>query len=112
MKIKSKIWLEQEGYPVFGSFRAAVLHAVQKAGSINKAAELLNVSYRKVWGHISAMESRLHQPLLIKNKGGRGGGGAVLTEYACELLEKFQEAENQIKGFADSCSRKVFGKNG
>jgi molybdate transport system regulatory protein len=111
VEIKSRIWLEQDGLPVFGSFRARVLKAIRETGSINKAAGALGVSYRKVWGHLRAMEERLPQPLLVKNKGGKGGGGARLTDYAVELLNLFNHVELQIRQFTDNFDLEAFSKN-
>ena len=90
MKIKSKVWLEINGNLVFGSGKLLILKAVHETGSINKAAEKLGMSYRHAWSYIQTAEQRLGKPLLIKTRGGKDGGGAELTEYAKELIKKFE----------------------
>ena len=99
MKIKSKIWLEKDGNLILGTGKARILRAVCDCGSINKAAKKLNMSYRRAWSNLKAIEERLEQPLLIKEKGGKEGGGAVLTVYAKELLQRFELMDSLIRNF-------------
>ncbi len=108
MQIKSKIWIEKESNLVFGSGKAHILKAIAEQGSINKAAKQLNMSYRSAWSHIRTIEKRLNKPLLIKNKGGKNGGGAKLTEYAKDLINKFEKLEYDMKKFVNGKYREIF----
>jgi molybdate transport system regulatory protein len=58
MEVRSRIWPEIDGEPVFGSGRDALLGAVERTGSINKAARELHISYRKALSFIQNMEKR------------------------------------------------------
>jgi len=49
MEIKSKLWIEIDGKPVFGRGRSFLLEAINSHGSINQAAKEINISYRKAW---------------------------------------------------------------
>jgi len=49
MEIKSKLWIEVGGRPVFGRGRRFLLEAIDSYGSINQAAKEINISYRKAW---------------------------------------------------------------
>ncbi len=89
VQVRSKIWLETQGRPVLGPGRQELLRAVDEQGSISKAARLLNITYRKAWGQIKAMEVRLGLPLVAKKAGGKGGGGARLTAEAKDLLSRY-----------------------
>ncbi len=108
MQIKSKIWIEKDGELVFGTGKAHILKAIGQTGSINKAAKQLNMSYRRAWSHIKTIEKRLAKPLLIRIKGGKNGGGAVLTEYAKDLIQKFETLEKDAKKFVNKKYRKIF----
>lgn len=108
MQVKSKVWLEKNGKLIFGSGKAEILKAVNKHGSLNKAAQELNMSYRHVWSQIKSVETHLGKPLLIKTKGGLAGGGAILTDEAKELLEKFIALENRIKDLTDKKFKEIF----
>lgn len=107
--VKSKIWVEDEnGDVVFGSGRLRILKAIEEHGSILSAAKALGMSYRAVWGKITATEERMGQPLLMKRTGGTHGGGSALTPFAKTLLDRFQELEDLSKSTADALFRGVF----
>jgi len=110
MQVKSKIWLEQGGELCFGAGRARILRAVEKTGSLSRAAKALGLSYRHAWSQIRAAEQRLRRPLLVRTRGGTKRGGAELTPYARELMQTFEEMEGDVSRFADRCFRKRSGK--
>ncbi len=110
MEIKSKLWIEIKGKPVFGRGRRFLLEAIDKYGSINQAAKEINISYRKAWGYIKAMEERLGIKLIERQTGGKHGGGAVLTKDAKEFLKKYEQMEEGIKEIVDAKFKKVFGE--
>ena len=108
MEIKSKLWIEVGGKPVFGRGRRFLLEAIDKYGSINQAAREINISYRKAWGYIKAMEERLGIKLIERQTGGRNGGGALLTDEAREFLKKYAAMEKGIRELVDERFDKVF----
>ncbi|MBI5102035.1 MAG: winged helix-turn-helix domain-containing protein [Nitrospirae bacterium] len=111
MEIKSKLWIEVEGQAVFGRGRKFLLEAIDKHGSINQAANEINISYRKAWGYIKAMEERLGFKLIERQTGGKNGGGAVLTPGAREFLIKYEALEKGIQELVDKRFSKIFGTN-
>lgn len=106
--IRSKVWLEVEGEPVFGRGRRFLLEAVDRFGSINRAAQEINISYRKAWGYIKAMEERLGIELVRRERGGRYGGGAKLTGEARLFLRKYAVLEEEVRRLADEKYRELF----
>lgn len=109
MEIKSKLWIEVEGEPVFGRGRRFLLKAIDKYGSINQAAREINISYRKAWSYIKAMEERLGIKLVERKAGGRNGGGATLTKEAREFLKKYEMMEEGIRDIVDKRFEEIFG---
>ncbi len=109
MEIRSKIWLEVDGEPVFGSGRRSLFKGIVKYGSINKAAKKTNISYRKALSYIQTMEQRLGTKLIERRAGGIHGGGAKLTNEAKEFLKKYEKLENGINEILDKKFLKVFG---
>lgn len=91
LKVKSKVWVELDGRPVFGDGKARLLQAVQETGSIRGAAHRLGMSYRAAWGRLREMERRLGEALVVRRVGGAGGGGSRLTPLAEELLRRYLE---------------------
>jgi molybdate transport system regulatory protein len=112
MEIKSKLWIESEGKPVFGRGRGFLLEAIDKHGSINQAAKEINISYRKAWGYIKAMEERLGFKLIERQTGGENGGGAILTEGAREFLKKYEMLERGIQELVDERFNEIFKVGG
>lgn len=103
LQVRSKIWLERAGEPVFGQGREELLRLIRKTGSINAAAKEMGISYRKAWTYIDAMEKRLGFPLVVRSKGGAGGGESTLSAQAVDLFEKFHALQ---KDFNDMVNRK------
>ena len=108
VQVRSKVWLEAHGRPVLGPGRQELLRAVEEQGSISKAARWLNLTYRKAWGQIKAMEDQLGLPLVQKQTGGQGGGGARLTPEAKDLLSKYGRLADGLEAEVDEKFREIF----
>lgn len=101
LQVRSKIWLEIAGEPVFGQGRELLLRLVQKNGSINAASKEMGIPYRKAWTYIDAMEKRLGISLVSRLKGGSGGGESTLTPAAIALLEQYDALQDGINDIVD-----------
>jgi molybdate transport system regulatory protein len=108
MNIRSKIWIEINGEPVFGRGRRFLLEAIGAHGSINQAAKEVNISYRKAWSYITAMEQRLGIKLVKRRAGGKNGGGAALTDEARRFMNKFEMLEENMRKIVDARFHRVF----
>lgn len=109
LEVRSKVWIESEGEPVFGRGRRFLLEAIDSHGSINRAAAEVGISYRKAWSHVKAMEQRLGVKLVERQAGGRNGGGAVLTTEAREFLARYKRMEDSLRGVVDRKFADIFG---
>lgn len=108
LQVRSKIWLEVDGEPVFGQGREELLRLIRKTGSINAAAKAMEIPYRKAWTYIDAMEKRLGFPLVNRLKGGAGGGESSLTPQAMEMLDKFNTLQQGIQEIIDEKFKELF----
>ena len=109
LTIRSKLWIEAGGEPVFGRGRRFLLEAIDTHGSINRAAQEVDISFRKAWSHIKAMEERLGVKLVERQTGGRNGGGAALTDDARTFLKKYEALEKGVQEIVDKKFRSIFG---
>jgi molybdate transport system regulatory protein len=109
VQIRSKLWIEVDGEPVFGRGRRFLLQAIDRYGSIDEAAKRINISSSKAWSYITVMEERLGIRLVERHAGGKDGGGATLTEDAKEFLRKYEALEESIREMVDEKFREVFG---
>ena len=110
LEIRSKVWIEAGGEPVFGKGRRILLEAIGTYGSINQAAKEVGISYRKALSHIQVMEKRLGISLVVRQAGGRHGGGASLAPEAREFLKKFEKLEHGLREFVDAQFKELFPK--
>ncbi|MFO7666710.1 MAG: LysR family transcriptional regulator [Desulfobacterales bacterium] len=95
--IRSKVWFEDgSGGVIFGMGRLKMLEAIERKGSIQAAAKELKMSYRALWGRITATENRIGRQLLTRNIGGAAGGGSKLTPFAKILLENYRDIHKRI----------------
>jgi len=95
--IRSKVWFEDgSGGVIFGMGRLKMLEAIERNGSIQSAAKELKMSYRALWGRITATEIRMGRQLLTRNIGGAAGGGSKLTPFAKILLENYRDIHQRI----------------
>ena len=99
MELKVKIWLaDAEGNGILGDGRYLLLREVHRCRSLRQAAENLGMSYRKAWGDIRQAEQRLGFALLVRERGGSGGGGAsALTDRAVQLLSGYNKSKSCIQ---------------
>lgn len=111
MEIKTKVWIEKERKLIFGSEKASILKTIVETGSINKTAKKMNMSYRHAWSYLQSIEKRIGIQMLIKVKGGKDGGGAILTDYAKDLIKKFEMLECETRLFADRRFKEIFKKD-
>lgn len=79
-----------------GPGKAALLEAIQRQGSISAAAKALDMSYRRAWQLVDAMNAAFAEPLVITNKGGVGGGGTNVTAHGQAVLAAYRELEASL----------------
>jgi molybdate transport system regulatory protein len=106
-KIKSRIWIESEDKVLLGEGRVHLLKAIQEMGSLSKAAKSLHISYKKAWQLLDSVNKSAKKPVTINSIGGKGGGGAELTEYGKSLVLVFDEINKDCWEFLDKQLEKI-----
>ena len=107
LKIKSRFWIETSQGPFLGFGRVELLEKIDELGSINKAALAMHMSYRQAWGLVESMNEKAQKTLVMKQTGGRGGGGAYVTEEGKHAIRMFKEVENDFQKFLKEASDKL-----
>jgi molybdate transport system regulatory protein len=79
--------------PAMGPGRADLLEELDRSGSISAAARNMNMSYRRAWQLIDAMNASFPEPLVVTAVGGKRGGGAQVTELGRSVLARFRGME-------------------
>lgn len=100
--IGSKFWIEKNGQFFLGKSRVELLKAVREAGSISAAAKSMNMSYKKAWESIDAMNTLADQPLVERTAGGKGGGGTVVTKEGEKAIQLYEQLIKNSAEFVES----------
>ena len=100
MKIRSKFWIENKGEVVLGGGKTALLLTMDRLGSIQRAADEFEMSYRHAWGAIKKIEQRAGFKIVDTKLGGRNGG-AQLTPKGKAFIKKtdslFKDLQSSVE---------------
>ncbi len=100
-KIKSRIWLEGENGTFLAEGRINLLKSIKETGSISAAAKSMNMSYRKAWEQVNAMNLESKSPLVEKTSGGVSGGGTIVTEEGEKAIKVFEAINKRCRNFLE-----------
>lgn len=73
--------------------KVQLLENIMVYGSISQAAKASGVTYKTAWDWIDKMNALAPKPLVQKISGGKGGGGTIVTVYAKELMQTYEEVD-------------------
>jgi molybdate transport system regulatory protein len=112
---RGRVWIDGTDGTFLGYGRVVLLERIREYGSITKAAKSMEMSYRRAWDLVDSINKQAKRPFVELATGGKGGGGARITEdgdRAIKLFWKFSEdfrrfiAKEQGKLAADALFRK------
>jgi molybdate transport system regulatory protein len=83
-----------------GPGKIRLLEAIGTSGSISQAGRVLDMSYRRAWLLVDDMNRCFRQPVVTTQPGGAQGGGAALTPFGRELIEKYRSIESRATAAA------------
>lgn len=106
-KIKSRIWIEIDDNVLLGEGRVHLLKAIEKTGSLSKAAKSLKMSYKKAWTLVDAVNKSADKPFVITSVGGKNGGGAELTAYGKSMITIFEDINRDCWNYLDNQVHKI-----
>ncbi|HVO44873.1 MAG TPA: hypothetical protein VMT29_00940 [Steroidobacteraceae bacterium] len=85
-----------------GPGKIALLENIASTGSLSEAARRLKMSYRRAWLLLEDLNTSFQQSVARMSVGGRGGGGASLTQFGTELIHSYRALEAHIRKRAQS----------
>ncbi len=74
----------------------SLLKLIEKEGSINAAAKAKGIPYQQAWNLIDQMNKISPIPIVVRQKGGNGGGGCIVSKYGKNVIKLF---EHKLKLF-------------
>ncbi|GAB4534909.1 MAG: winged helix-turn-helix domain-containing protein [Thermodesulfovibrionia bacterium] len=88
-ELRGRLWIEGKDGTFLGYGRVVLLERIKQYGSITMAAKSMEMSYRAAWELVESMNKQAKTPLVETTTGGKGGGGAHLTETGERAIEAF-----------------------
>ena len=95
---KLKVWVTFGDDLKFGDGRARLLEAIEKRGSLQRAAEEFSMSYRNAWGYLRELEAAAGFKFVERAPGGGPRRGMRLTRAGKRFLERYRKFQNGLEG--------------
>lgn len=99
--IRARFWITGEKGAYVGIGRITLLEKIDEVGSINRAAKEMQMSYKKAWKLIEEMNQMFSEPLVLKEHGGKAGGGTQVTEKGQAVIRAFRQLETKFQRFLE-----------
>ena len=94
-KLKPQIRILFRKAIAMGPGKADLLRAIGETGSISAAARQMEMSYRRAWLLVDTMNQSFRTPLVETATGGSHGGGARITEFGKDILDRYERMETK-----------------
>lgn len=79
-----------------GIGKIRLLEAIERTGSLSRAAREVGMSYRRAWLLIDSLNGEFDTQVISATVGGSGGGGAALTAFGGELIAAYRKLESRL----------------
>nr|WP_308742027.1 NTP transferase domain-containing protein [uncultured Anaerocolumna sp.] len=107
--MQAAVGLSIEKESVFFNNRTKLLlYLITETKSVNKACELMSMSYTKAWKVLNKLEFELGYTIVQRRQGGSRYGRTLLTEKGMEFLSAYFEYEDRVIRFAQSEFDRIF----
>jgi len=83
-----------------GPGKIALLESIRDTGSISAAARSMGMDYKRAWTLLESINQAFDEPVVLATPGGNRGGGAQLTPFAVDLLERYRRIEQRAAAVA------------
>ncbi|WP_254784385.1 winged helix-turn-helix domain-containing protein [Sphingomonas sp. OK281] len=82
--------------PAIGPGKALVMDAIARTGSISAAGRDLKMSYRRIWLLVDSLNRAWIAPVVETRAGGGKMGGAQLTAFGEQVLDRYRSIEARM----------------
>ncbi|MFV0397856.1 MAG: winged helix-turn-helix domain-containing protein [Bacteroidales bacterium] len=91
----------------WGESQHRLLIALIAERSINAAAKKCNMSYQQAWTIADRLNRLSPIPILIKHKGGKDGGGCLVSAYGKELIRLYERKTAEFNQYISSMNMDI-----
>jgi molybdate transport system regulatory protein len=99
VSVAATLSLRRADKTFLGGDRIGLLEAIDRFGSITRAAREVGISYKTAWDAVDAMNNAAERPLVDRAAGGPGGGGTVLTNEGRETIRLYRVLHDEHQEF-------------
>ena len=78
-----------------GPGKTRLMELIAETGSISAAGRAMGMSYRRAWLLVDSLNAAFGEPLVAKQTGGSGGGGALLTRLGRDVVLRYRRVERR-----------------
>ncbi len=86
---------------MLGPGKAELLEGIAATGSIAEAGRRMGMSYQRAWSLVQTLNAGFAEPLVERQRGGSGGGGARLTATGEQVLLIYRAIERDCQRAVD-----------
>jgi len=105
LHLKSSQWIvDEDNNIIIGNGRAEILENIEKTGSINQTAKMMQMSYKAVWSKIKATEKHMNACLVHTDR----KEGSRLSQAGKDLLTKYKRLKTQCMSADDKIFSGIF----
>ena len=105
--VRGHIWIDGPEGVFIGWGRVSLLEEIRRHGSITKAAKFMGMAYRHAWDLVDSMNRQSKRPFVEVVSGGKGGGGARVTEEGEKAIRLFHQFDEDFKVFLGREQKKL-----
>ncbi|MEK6695690.1 MAG: TOBE domain-containing protein [Candidatus Deferrimicrobiota bacterium] len=99
VSVAATLSLRRADKAFLGGDRIGLLEAIDRFGSITKAAREVGVCYKTAWDAVDAMNNAAERPLVERAAG--GGGGTVLTDEGKETVRLYRVLRDEHQRYIE-----------
>ena len=101
VSVAATLSLRRADKAFLGGDRIDLLEAIDRFGSITRAAREVGVSYKTAWDAVDAMNNAAERPLVERAVGGLGGGGTMLTGEGKKTVRLYRVLAGEHQRFIE-----------
>lgn len=93
LPIIGRLLLEGPAGHQLSETRIRLLEAIDRHGSLSKAAKDVPLSYKAAWDALDDLNNLAPEPLVVRQVGGKNGGGSQLTQQGRQMIRVYRALE-------------------
>jgi molybdate transport system regulatory protein len=106
-ELRGRVWIDGKEGTFLGHGRVVLLERIMEHGSITKAAKSMQMAYRRAWDLVDSMNRQTKRPFVELTTGGKGGGGARVTEEGKRAIRLFWKFSEDFRRFLEKEQKKL-----